>query len=131
MDLHKRPSIPDVQENDSMQETVSAFKDNHLKMLINKGMELWAPIWHSGMREAFLIHVGSAGEAIKKKWYFMSNKESSKTYAEQCNKIKQLKSQLLNWMKLLVKPELCKNPTKIPIRLWLKPVQQAQPCMST
>ena len=66
MTLRKHPLIPYVPEKDSVQETVSSFKDNHLKMLINKGTELQVPIWHSGMCEAFLVHVGSAREAIKK-----------------------------------------------------------------
>jgi hypothetical protein len=57
--LRKRPPIPYVPEKDSVQETVSSFKDNYLKTLINKGMELRVPIWRSGTREAFLIHVGS------------------------------------------------------------------------
>jgi hypothetical protein len=43
-----------------MQEAVSAYKDDHLKMLINKGTELRVSIWHAGTHEAFLIHVGSA-----------------------------------------------------------------------
>ncbi len=38
-----------------IQETVSAYKDNHLKTQIGKGMELQVPIWHSGTRKAFLI----------------------------------------------------------------------------
>ena len=63
-------------------------------MLINKGTELQVPIWHSGMREAFFIHVGSAREVIEKKGYFESYKESSESYAELCEKIKQLKIQL-------------------------------------
>jgi hypothetical protein len=67
MALHKCPPTPYVPEKDSVQEMVSAFKDNHLKTLINKGMELQVPIWHSGMCKAFLIHVGSAREAIEKK----------------------------------------------------------------
>ena len=90
-DLREHPPIPYVPKKDSVQETVSAFKDNHLKTLINKGTELRAPIWHSGVHKAILIHVGSAQEAIKKKGYFQSYEESSKTYAEHRNKIKQLK----------------------------------------
>ncbi len=43
------------------------------------------------MREAFLIHVGSAQEAIKKKGYFKSFEENSKTYAGKREKIKELK----------------------------------------
>ena len=64
MALHKRPLIPYVPERDSVQETVSAFKDNHLKTLINKGMELRVSIWHSSTCKAFLIHAGSAPEAV-------------------------------------------------------------------
>jgi hypothetical protein len=67
MALRKRPSIPYVPEKDSVQETVSSSKDNHLKMLIKEGTELRSPIWHSSMREAFLIHVGSAQEASRKR----------------------------------------------------------------
>ncbi len=87
--------IPYVPEKDSAQETVSVYKDNHLKMLINKGAELQVPIWHSGTREACLIHVGSAQEAIKKKGYFKSYEECSGTLANKRNKIKQLQSQLV------------------------------------
>jgi hypothetical protein len=60
MALRKCPLIPYVPEKDSVQETVSSCKDNHLKTLIKEGMELRVPIWHSGTREAFLVHVGSA-----------------------------------------------------------------------
>ena len=94
MALCECPLIPYVPKKDSVQETVSAFEDCHLNMLINEGMELRVPIWHSGMHKAFLIHVGSTWEAIKKNGYFKSYEESSKSYAEQCSKIKQLKSQL-------------------------------------
>ncbi len=87
-------NVPFVLEKDSVQEIVSAFKDIHLKMLINKGTELRVPTWHSGTGEAFLINVGSAQEAIKKKGSFKSYKESSQIYVAQCDKIKQLKSQL-------------------------------------
>ena len=58
--LCKCPPTPYVPEKDCVQETVSAFKDSHLKTQIGKGMDLRIPIWHSGMCEAFLIHVGSA-----------------------------------------------------------------------
>ena len=77
MALCKRPPIPYVPEKDSVQETVSSFKEAHLKTLIKEGTELRVPIWHSGMREAFLIHVGSAREAIEKKGYFKSFEEHS------------------------------------------------------
>ena len=61
--------MPYVPKKESVQEMVSSFKDYHLKTLINKGMELQVPIWHSGTREAYLIHMGSAQEAIKKKGF--------------------------------------------------------------
>jgi hypothetical protein len=60
MALRKRPPIPYVPEKDRVQETVSSYKNKHLKTLIKEGTKLRVPIWHSGMREAFLIHVGSA-----------------------------------------------------------------------
>jgi hypothetical protein len=37
MVLRKCPPIPYVPEKDSVQEMVSAFKDNHIKKLIHKG----------------------------------------------------------------------------------------------
>ena len=58
--LRKCPPIPYVPEKDCVQETVSAYKDNHLKTQIGEGMELQVPIWHSSMCKAFLIHVGLA-----------------------------------------------------------------------
>jgi hypothetical protein len=61
------PLIPYVPEKNSVQETVSSYKDNYLRKLIKEGKELRVPIWHSGTREAFLIHVGSTQEAIEKK----------------------------------------------------------------
>ena len=94
MALRERPPIPYVPEKDSVQETVSAFKEAHLKMLINSGTELRVPIWHSGTREAFLIHVGSAREAIEKKDFFKSFEEHSDDYAEKHAKVKELKKQV-------------------------------------
>jgi hypothetical protein len=58
--LREHPPIPYVSEKDCVQETVSAYKDNHLKTQIIEGMELLVPNWHSDTRNAFLIHVGSA-----------------------------------------------------------------------
>jgi hypothetical protein len=95
MALCKCPPIPYVPEKDSVQETDSSYKNNHLKTLIKEGMELQVPIWHSGTREAFLIHVGSAREAIKKKGYFKSFEDHSGTYANKREKVKELKDQLV------------------------------------
>jgi hypothetical protein len=49
--LRERPPIPYVLEKDSVQDTVSFFKENHLKTLINKGTKLQVPIWHSGTKK--------------------------------------------------------------------------------
>ncbi len=92
--LRKCPPTPYVPKKDCVQETVSVFKDNHLKMQIGKGTELWVPIWHSGMCKAFLIHVGSALEAIERKGYFKVYVESNKANLEQRDRIKQAKAQL-------------------------------------
>jgi hypothetical protein len=46
------------------------------------------------MRKAFLIHVGSALEAIKRKRYFKAYVESNMAYVEQHVKIKQAKAHL-------------------------------------
>ena len=94
MALRERPPIPYVPEKDSVQETVSSFKEAHLKTTINSGTELRVPIWHSGTREAFLIHVGSAREAIEKKGFFKSFEEHSKDYAEKRAKVKEFKKQV-------------------------------------
>ena len=94
MALRERPPIPYVPEKDSVQETVSSFKEAHLKTTINSGTELRVPIWHSGTREAFLIHVGSAREAIEKKGSFKSFEEHSKDYAEKRAKVKEFKKQV-------------------------------------
>ncbi len=45
------------------------FKDKLLKMQIGKGTTFLVPILHSKTCEVFLIHMGSAIEAIKKKGY--------------------------------------------------------------
>jgi hypothetical protein len=44
--LHKHPPIPYAPKKDCVQVMVSAFKDNHLKTQIGKGMELQVSIWH-------------------------------------------------------------------------------------
>ncbi len=94
MTLRKRPPTPYVPEKDSVQETVSSFKEAHLKTLIKEGTELQVPIWHSGTREAFLIHVGSAREVIEKKGYFKSFENHSDDYSEKREKVKELRKQL-------------------------------------
>ncbi len=61
-------------------------------MQIGKGKELQDPIWHSGTCKSFLIHVGSAQEAIKKKGFFKAYNKASKAHLEHCGAIKQAKA---------------------------------------
>ena len=62
------------------------------------GTELRVPIWHCRTCKAFLIHIRSSLEAIKRKGYFNLNfkayVESKKAYVEQCSVIKQAKAHL-------------------------------------
>ncbi len=46
------------------------------------------------MREAFLIHIGSARQAIKKKGYFKTYKENDEASVKLRGKIKSAKAQL-------------------------------------
>jgi hypothetical protein len=57
--------------------------------------ELNLPIWHCGTREAFLMHVNSALDAIKKRGTFKAYKEAHEAYVEQHEVAKQAKSTLV------------------------------------
>jgi hypothetical protein len=64
--LQECPPVPYMPETDPVQEMVSALKsDQSLKTTIGEDAELHLPIWHSGMREAFLMHVSTALNAIE------------------------------------------------------------------
>ncbi len=86
--LCKCPPVPYVPEKDCVQETVSAYMDNHLKMQIGECTELQVPIWHSVMRRTFFIHVGSALKAIKRTGYFKAYEEANKAYVKHHSRIK-------------------------------------------
>ncbi len=59
--LQERPPLLYMPEKDPVQQTVSALKsDQSLKTTIKEDAELCIPIWHTGMREAFLMHVSTA-----------------------------------------------------------------------
>ncbi len=73
--LQECPPVPNVLEKDPVQEMVSLLKsDLSLKTTIRADAELHLPIWHCGMREAFLMHVSSALDAIKKRGTFKAYK---------------------------------------------------------
>ena len=77
-------------EKDPIQETVSALKnDRSLKTTIWVDAELRLPIWHCGMRKAFLMHVSSALDAIEKQGTFKAYKEAHEAYVEQKEVAKQ------------------------------------------
>jgi hypothetical protein len=50
------------------------------------------------MHEALFIHAGSALEAIKRKRYFKTDKESNEAFEDYCSRIKLAKAQLAELM---------------------------------
>jgi hypothetical protein len=58
----------------------SSFKDQHLNSQIGKGMDLQVLIWHSGMQEVLIVHMGYALEALRKR--------VNEAYVEQHNHVK-------------------------------------------
>jgi hypothetical protein len=82
-------------EKDPVQETVSLLKsDQSLKTTIGVDAELHLPIWHCETHEAFLMHVSSALDVIKKRGTFKAYKEAHKAYVEQCEVSKQAKANM-------------------------------------
>jgi hypothetical protein len=82
--LQEHPPVPYVPEKDPAQEKVSTLKsDQSLKTTIGVDAELHLPIWHCGIRKAFLMHVSSALNAIKKWGTFKAYKEAQEAYVEQ------------------------------------------------
>jgi hypothetical protein len=82
-------------EKDPVQETVSLLKrDQSLKTTIGADAELHLPIWHCRTRKAFLMHVSSALNAIKKWGTFKAYKEAHEAYVEQHNVAKQAKADM-------------------------------------
>jgi hypothetical protein len=79
--LRECPPVPYVPEKDSVQEMVSLLKsDQSLKTTIGADAELRLPIWHCGMRKAFLMHVSSSLNAIGKWGTFKAHKEAQEAY---------------------------------------------------
>jgi hypothetical protein len=82
-----------VPEKDPIQEMVSALKsDQSLKTTIGEDAELHLPIWHCGTCKAFLMHVSTALNAIKKRCTFKAYKEAQEGYVEQWKVVKQAKA---------------------------------------
>jgi hypothetical protein len=97
--LQERPLVPYVPEKDSIQETVSLLKsDQSLKTTIGADAELRLPIWHCGMHKAFLMHMSSALNAIRKWGTFKAYKEAQEAYVEQQEAAKEAKVNMLLFM---------------------------------
>jgi hypothetical protein len=91
--LQEHPLVPYVPEKDPIQVTVSLLRsDQSLKTTIRVDAELHLPIWHCRMREAFLMHVSSALDAIKKRGTFKAYKEAHEAYEEHREVAKQAKA---------------------------------------
>jgi hypothetical protein len=83
-----------VSKKDSIQETVSALKAESLKTHIGVGTELQVSILHSRICKAFLVHVGSTMDAIKKQGHVKAHKGAHEAYMEQRGQVKQAKAAL-------------------------------------
>jgi hypothetical protein len=93
--LQEHPLVPYVPEKDPVQESVSLLKsDQSVKTTIGADAELRLPIWHCGTRKAFLMHVSSALDAIKKRGTFKAYKEAHGAYVEQSEVAKEAKANM-------------------------------------
>jgi hypothetical protein len=93
--LREPPPEPYVPEKDPVQETVSTLKsDQSLKTTIWEDAELRLPIWHCGTCEAFLTHVSTALNTIKKRGTFKAYKEAQEAYVDQREVAKQANASL-------------------------------------
>ena len=80
------------------------------------------------MREAFLIHVGSAREVIEKKGYFKAYEENNKAYVELRGKIKSAKAQLATLDKSAIGEAGTSKKSKRPKRLLQRMTKLPQRC---
>jgi hypothetical protein len=93
--LRECPLVPYVLKKDPVQESVSLLKsDQSLKTTIGADAELCLPIWHCGTRQAFLMHVSSALDAIKKRGTFKAYKEAHEAYVEQQDAAKEARANM-------------------------------------
>jgi hypothetical protein len=73
---------------------MSALNDQCLKTTIGEDTILHLSIWHSGAKEALLMHVGSTLDAIKKHGRFKDHEEAQELYVSQKEAAKQVKATL-------------------------------------
>jgi hypothetical protein len=73
---------------------VPALKDEHLKTMIEEDTTLSLSIWHSGMKEALLMHVRSTLDGIKKRGHFKDHAKAQAQHVSQKEAAKQAKATL-------------------------------------
>ncbi len=111
--LQERPLVPYVPEKGPVQESVSLLKsDQSLKMTIRADAELRLPIWHCRTCEAFLMHVSSALDTIKKQGTFKAYKEAHEAYVEQREAMKEAKANMSLFTTTASKGEKAKKETE-------------------
>jgi hypothetical protein len=93
--LQEGPPAPYVPKKDPVQEMDSLLKSyRSLKTTIREDAELALPIWHCGTCKAFLMHVCTAINRIKKQSTFKAHAEAHELYLEHCEVAKQVKATL-------------------------------------
>jgi hypothetical protein len=66
--LREPPPIPYIPKKDKVQEEVPRLRNLQIKTLLEKDTTLNFPVWHkNGTMEAFLMHVTTVLDAIKKR----------------------------------------------------------------
>jgi hypothetical protein len=93
--LRKHPLVPYVPKKDFVEEMLSALKnDQSLKTSTGEDAELRLSIWNCRMCKAFLTHMRTALDTIKKQGHFKAYAGAHELYVEQCNLAKQVKAAL-------------------------------------
>ena len=81
--LRKPPPVPYIPEKDKVQEEVAELQNLQIKTSLEKNPTLNIPVWHkNGTREAFLMHVTAALDAMKKRGHFNDYDRAQKAYEE-------------------------------------------------
>jgi hypothetical protein len=112
-DLQERPPVPYVPEKDPVQESVFLLKsDQSLKTTIGADAELHLPLWRCRTREAFLMHVSSALDAIKKWGTFKAYKGAHEAYVEQRKAAKEAKANMSLFTTTMSKGKKAKKRTE-------------------
>jgi hypothetical protein len=93
--LRKPPPVPYVPEKDEVQEEVSKTRNMEIKTTIEKDTTMNFPIWQgNGTRKAFLMHVTTVLNAIKKRGHFGHYDKAALKYKEARKAIESAKAGL-------------------------------------